>query len=60
MYETGDLGAGIVSCGQGIGLTKDIPSVKELFDRIISEASTIARDLAGPLYSMADSFTLYS
>ena len=53
MYETGDLDAGIISCGQGIGFAKDIPSVKELFYRIVSEASCIAGDLAGPLSSLA-------
>jgi nitronate monooxygenase len=46
MYEYGDLDAGIVSCGQGVGLIHDIPTVQELFDRIISEASTIASRLA--------------
>jgi nitronate monooxygenase len=53
MYETGDLDAGIISCGQGVGLAKDIPTVKELFTRMISEASTIAGDLARPLSSLA-------
>ncbi|MBW2116172.1 MAG: nitronate monooxygenase [Deltaproteobacteria bacterium] len=38
MYEKGDLDAGVISCGQCVGLANDIPTVKELFDRIISEA----------------------
>ncbi|OQX61512.1 MAG: 2-nitropropane dioxygenase [Desulfococcus sp. 4484_241] len=38
MYATGDLEAGVISCGQGIGLVKDIPTVKELFDRMVEEA----------------------
>jgi nitronate monooxygenase len=46
MYEQGDLDSGIVSCGQGVGLIHDIPTVKELFDRIISEASNIVKRLA--------------
>jgi len=41
MYENGDLDKGIISCGQGIGLVHDIPTVKELFDRIIGGASKI-------------------
>ena len=38
MYYEGDLDAGLVSCGQGVGLIKDIPTVKELLDRIMKEA----------------------
>ncbi|MCG8618180.1 MAG: nitronate monooxygenase [Desulfobacterales bacterium] len=39
MYEKGDIGEGIIACGQGIGLVNDIPTVQELFDRIMDEAS---------------------
>lgn len=42
IYDKGDLDAGIVPCGQGIGLVHDIPTVKELFDRIISQAAELA------------------
>lgn len=45
MYDTGDLDAGIISCGQGIGMAHDIPTVQELFDRIISEAKDIVKGL---------------
>jgi len=38
MYEGGDIDLGVISCGQGVGLIRDIPTVKELFDRIIREA----------------------
>jgi len=41
MYENGDIDGGIISCGQGIGLVHDIPTVKELFERIIGGASKI-------------------
>jgi nitronate monooxygenase len=41
MYETGDLDLGVVSCGQGVGLIHDIPTVSELFERIIREAEDI-------------------
>jgi NAD(P)H-dependent flavin oxidoreductase YrpB (nitropropane dioxygenase family) len=44
MYNEGDLDAGMVSCGQGVGLVKDIPTVNELLDRIMKEAEeTIQR-----------------
>ena len=46
MYDTGDVDAGILPCGQGIGLVHDIPTIKELFDRIMKEATDIARNLA--------------
>jgi nitronate monooxygenase len=46
MFDQGDLSAGLISCGQGVGLAHDIPTVQELFDRIIEEASTIAKKLA--------------
>jgi NAD(P)H-dependent flavin oxidoreductase YrpB (nitropropane dioxygenase family) len=46
MYDTGDLDAGILPCGQGIGLVHDIPTIKELFDRIVKEATDLARNLA--------------
>jgi len=46
MYQEGDVDLGVVSCGQGVGLIHDIPTVQELFDRIIAEAETIAKRLA--------------
>ena len=38
LYKHGELGAGIVACGQGIGMVQDIPSVKKLLDRMMAEA----------------------
>lgn len=38
MYEEGDVEKGILACGQGIGLTRDIPTLKELFHRMAVEA----------------------
>jgi NAD(P)H-dependent flavin oxidoreductase YrpB (nitropropane dioxygenase family) len=43
LYVQGDLDVGIVSCGQGIGLIDDIPTVKEVLGRIIEEATQAAR-----------------
>jgi len=46
MFHTGDLDVGIISCGQSVGLAHDIPTVKELFDSIISQATDIAKKLS--------------
>lgn len=45
MYNEDDLDVGIISCGQGIGMAHDIPTVKELFDRIMGEAADVAKGL---------------
>ncbi|MHA2181358.1 MAG: NAD(P)H-dependent flavin oxidoreductase [Promethearchaeota archaeon] len=45
MYKEGVIDAGMVSCGQGIGLIKDIPTAKELLDRIMEEAETVINKL---------------
>jgi NAD(P)H-dependent flavin oxidoreductase YrpB (nitropropane dioxygenase family) len=44
VYDTGDVDAGIWSAGQTQGLIHDIPTCKELMDRIISEAEKIIRE----------------
>ena len=41
MYSDGDTNLGIVSCGQGVGLIHSVPTVKELFDRIMTQAEEI-------------------
>jgi nitronate monooxygenase len=46
VYVDGDLDAGIVSCGQGIGQIHDIPTVKELFDGIMAEAAEVVSGLS--------------
>ena len=44
----GDMDAGVWSCGMVAGLIRDVPSCKELVDRIMAEAeSLITRRLAG-------------
>jgi len=45
MYKEGDIDAGMVSCGQGVGLIKDVPSVKELLDRMMNEAEEVISKL---------------
>jgi nitronate monooxygenase len=37
---------GVVSCGQGVGLVHDIPTVQELFDRMMAEVESVAEKLA--------------
>ncbi|MCP4760795.1 MAG: nitronate monooxygenase [archaeon] len=46
MYRKGDLDVGIVSCGQGVGLIHDIPTVQELFDDIMIQAENIIKKLS--------------
>ena len=44
MYDKGDVAEGIIACGQGIGLVRDVPTVRDLFDRIMEEtAETFVR-----------------
>ncbi|RJP75206.1 MAG: nitronate monooxygenase [Desulfobacteraceae bacterium] len=38
MYREGDLDAGVISVGQGVGLIHDIPTVKELMEQIMAQA----------------------
>jgi len=40
MYTAGDKDCGILSVGQGIGICGDIPTVAELFERIMAGAET--------------------
>jgi NAD(P)H-dependent flavin oxidoreductase YrpB (nitropropane dioxygenase family) len=40
----GDVNAGAWSCGMVVGLIHDIPSVKELIDRIMADAERLIRD----------------
>ena len=46
VYLEGDLDAGIVSCGQGIGQIHDVPTVQQLFDGIMAEAAEVVTGLA--------------
>jgi NAD(P)H-dependent flavin oxidoreductase YrpB (nitropropane dioxygenase family) len=46
MYNEGDIDLGIISCGQGVGMARDIPTVRELLDRIMIEATDISQKLA--------------
>lgn len=46
VYYEGDIDCGIVPCGQSIGQAQDIPTVKDLFDGIITQASEVVNKLA--------------
>ncbi|WP_280985146.1 NAD(P)H-dependent flavin oxidoreductase [Desulfarculus baarsii] len=39
MFNQGKLDEGIISCGQGVGMVHDLPSVAELFERMIDQAA---------------------
>jgi NAD(P)H-dependent flavin oxidoreductase YrpB (nitropropane dioxygenase family) len=43
IMQQGDMEAGAWSCGMVAGLIRDVPTVKELIDRIMDEAETIIR-----------------
>ena len=50
VMQQGDMDSGAWSCGMVAGLIHDIPTVKELIDRIMLEAETIiSKRLAGML-----------
>jgi nitronate monooxygenase len=47
MYKEGDTDLGVVSLGQGVGLVRDVPSMKDLLDRIMTEAENAIDRLGG-------------
>jgi len=47
MYATGDLDLGVISCGQCVGLAHDIPTVRQLLDRIMVDAAERLQGIAG-------------
>jgi nitronate monooxygenase len=44
MLEQGEMESGVLAAGQSMGLVRDIPTCKELLDRIMAEAEKIIRD----------------
>ncbi len=44
-FEGGDVNAGIIHCGQVVGLIHEIPSVREIIEGIVSEAQLIGQRL---------------
>lgn len=41
VFETGDVGKGLVHCGQCVGLVRNIPTVKKVIDHIVHDADEI-------------------
>ncbi len=41
MLDDGEMGKGVLSAGQSMGLVRDIPTCQELFDRIMADAEAI-------------------
>jgi nitronate monooxygenase len=44
MLEDGDMEKGVLSAGQSMGLVRDIPTCRELLDRIMTEAEAIIKE----------------
>jgi len=55
VLQEGDLDAGAWSCGMVAGLIHDIPTCKELIDRIMTEAEDIVRGRLAGLLAAAES-----
>lgn len=47
LLESGDVEKGLLSVGQVVGLVRDIPTVKELVDRVMREAQEVASSFSG-------------
>jgi NADH:quinone reductase (non-electrogenic) len=46
MYQEGDIQAGVISCGQGVGLVKKIMPMKDIIQKIIHDADELRHKLA--------------
>jgi NAD(P)H-dependent flavin oxidoreductase YrpB (nitropropane dioxygenase family) len=49
MLQEGDMDRGVLSAGQCMGLIRDIPTCRELLDRIMAEAAAILRERYGQI-----------
>ena len=52
VMRDGDIDAGAWSCGLVIGLIHDVPTVRELLDRIMEEAETTVRQRLGDMFEL--------
>jgi len=50
VVDTGSMENGLVGMGQSVGLVHDVPTVKELVDRIVEEALS-ARERLGVIFA---------
>jgi len=46
MYQEGDLQAGTIACGQGIGLVKKVMPLRDIIEGIVSQAADLRQQLA--------------
>ena len=47
MYQEGDLNAGVMACGQGVGLVRKIRPMKDIIEEIVHQADDLRHRLAG-------------
>jgi nitronate monooxygenase len=47
MYQEGDIQAGVISCGQGVGLVKKVMPMKDIIEGIVCQADNLRRKLVG-------------
>jgi NADH:quinone reductase (non-electrogenic) len=50
LFESGDMEHGVWSAGMVIGLIDDIPTCKELVERLVAEAEAIIRERLNSLF----------
>jgi nitronate monooxygenase len=46
MYQEGDLNAGVISCGQGVGLVKKVMPMKDIIEGIVHQADELRKKIA--------------
>ena len=46
MFEEGDVQAGVISCGQGIGLVKKVMPMKDIIEGIVHQADELRKKLS--------------
>ncbi len=46
MYQEGDIQAGVISCGQGVGLVKKVRPMKDIIEGIVQQADELRKKMA--------------
>ncbi|MBM4331361.1 MAG: nitronate monooxygenase [Deltaproteobacteria bacterium] len=46
MFQEGDLNAGVISCGQGVGLVKKVMPMKDIIEGIVNQAEELRKKLS--------------
>jgi NADH:quinone reductase (non-electrogenic) len=47
MYQEGEIQAGVISCGQGVGLVKKVMPMKDIIEGIVYQADNLRKKLGG-------------